>query len=131
MTKKQDMDNGNSMEKTQISLPSFSGKSSSDLISIDQHFFILEILAKSSQWNESTKVQKLLSTLSQPILDECSRWKSDQEFRIRNNISFHDIKELLHKKQFHEKIANKESIVLTVKEKIELRQSLVQNDNEN
>ena len=125
------MDNGNSMEKTQISLPSFSGKSSDDLTSIDQHFFILEILAKSSQWNESTKVQKLLSTLSQPILDECSSWKTDQEIRIRNNVSFHIIKELLYKKQFHEKIANKESIVLTVKEKIELRQSLVQNDDEN
>ena len=81
------MDNGNSMEKTQISLPSFSGKSSDDLISIDQHFFILEILAKSSQWNESTKVQKLLSTLSQPILDECSSWKLDQEFKIRNKSS--------------------------------------------
>ena len=75
------MDNGNWMEKTQISLPSFSGKSSDDLISIDQHFFILEILAKSSQWNESTKVQKLLSTLSQPILDECSSWKTDQEIK--------------------------------------------------
>ena len=119
------MDNENSME-TQISLPSFSGgETSDDLISIDQHFFILEILAKSSQWNESNKVKQLLSTLSKPILDQCSSWKSDHTKNRRNISTFHDMKDLLYK-QFHEK-----TTLLTVREKIELRQSLVQNDNEN
>ena len=105
-----DMENG--VETSQISLPLFSGKPT-DQISLDQHLFILETIAKSSGWNDSQKVDNFIKTLTRPAIDY---------FPKNWNDTFDNLKKHLCN-QFNKKVS--------IKEKIDLRQTLIQNETEN
>ena len=108
------MDNdGYGVIESRISLPIFSGQST-DTISLAQHIFILETLANTSGWNDSEKIKNLISTLTSAAYDHFPNDLPDDTFDNLKNFMIN---------QFPPK--------LSIKEKIELRHSLIQNETEN
>ena len=97
-------------EDSTITLPLFHGDSS-DFLSIRQHVFIIETVAKSSNWNEVVALDYLKSSIA-----------NSSEIPKDWQNTFDDLKRYLFT-LFQPK--------LTTRNKVELRQSLIQNAAEN
>ena len=97
-------------EANVITLPLFRGNAT-DFLSIHQHIFVMETMAKSSNWNEAAALDYLKSSIA-----NCNEIPKDWQ------NTFDDLKRYLID-QYPPK--------LSIREKIELRQSLVQTPAEN